>query len=87
LLGFHPIRQHTGYLTVRRAKQSNFRIKLPPNPPVGKEIEIKLGSGDKSLTVTIEGNGLLIDGRPMHWMSGTGSLYGFRFSGAEWEIF
>ncbi|MGD0866946.1 MAG: hypothetical protein ABSA49_15465 [Rhizomicrobium sp.] len=75
------------YLTLRRARQSNFRIKLPPVPKVNKEIEIKLGSNDKTLTVTIDGNGHPIDGRPDDWMNGAGTLRGYRFSGLEWEIF
>ncbi len=75
------------FLTIRRARQSNFCIKLPPNPKADKEIEIKLGSGDKTLTVTIDGNGHMIDGQPDTWMNGVGTLRGFRFSGAEWEIY
>jgi hypothetical protein len=75
------------YLTIRRARQSNFRIKLPPSPKMNKEVEIKLGSGDKTLTVTIDGNGHMIDGSPDTWMNGVGTLRGFRFSGAEWEIY
>jgi hypothetical protein len=75
------------YLTLRRARQSNFRIKLPPAPNMNKEIEIKLAAVDKSLTVTIDGNGHPIDGRPDDWMNGAGTLRGYRFAGAEWEIF
>jgi hypothetical protein len=84
---FYDASSDDHYLTLRRARQSNFRIKLPPVPKVNNEIEIKLGSNDKTLTVTIDGNGHPIDGRPDDWMNGAGTLRGYRFSGLEWEIF
>jgi hypothetical protein len=74
-------------ITIRRRIQSNFLVRLPPNPAVEKEIEIKLASGDKTLTVTVVGRGAKIDGQDQDWIGGPGALHGYRFSGVEWERF